>query len=304
MSEYIKESFEAFRHKRTEPVAPNVWDNSKLLDAWGFGYSILDQSIMKSWPDAVRGVPNAILRSALFGATRRGKRAYNEAALKASVGGVILVHTGPQLDQGDLDVWEQCLQLARGRPLGMPIQFTAGSFLKAIGRGTGKSQYEWLKSSLRRLMLALVEVKDGRMAYAGQLIHDLCRDEATGKHSICLNPRITALYGPGGWSWVDWGHRTTLQKSPLAQWLHGFYTSHAQAYPYKVETIHKLCGSESKNVTDFRKDLRKALQLLEEVAGWETTLDSSGIVRVWRKASKSQQRHLAKKQHPDAGTTA
>ncbi len=28
------------------------------------------------WPEAVRGVPNSVLRSALFGAIKRGRRAY------------------------------------------------------------------------------------------------------------------------------------------------------------------------------------------------------------------------------------
>ncbi|MFZ2391997.1 MAG: hypothetical protein WAW68_06085 [Rhodoferax sp.] len=39
------------------------------------------------------------------------------------------IHTGPQLDQADLDVWEQCLHLARTGGLGTRIQFTAGGFL-------------------------------------------------------------------------------------------------------------------------------------------------------------------------------
>ena len=29
----------------------------------------------------------------------------------------------------------------------------------------------------------------------------------------------------------------------LAQWLHGFYASHAKPFPIKIETLHRLCGS-------------------------------------------------------------
>mgnify|MGYP003595520895 CR=1 FL=1 len=121
------------------------------------------------WPGTVRGVPNPVLRSALFGAIKRGKRAYQDGVKKASLEGVTVIHTGPQLDQADLDVWEQCLHLARTGGLGVEIRFTGHGFLKAIGRSTGKSQHEWLKSALRRLMTSLVELEDGKKAYAGQL---------------------------------------------------------------------------------------------------------------------------------------
>lgn len=97
------------------------------------------------WPEATRGVPNAVLRSALFGAIRKGRRAFQQRVQKATVDGVKMIHTGPTLDQADLDVWEQCLQLARESGLGARIEFTAHAFLKAIGRSTGRSQHEWLK---------------------------------------------------------------------------------------------------------------------------------------------------------------
>ena len=38
------------------------------------------------WPDAVRAVPNGMLRSALFGAIRRGSRRYMERELRAQFG--------------------------------------------------------------------------------------------------------------------------------------------------------------------------------------------------------------------------
>ena len=89
------------------------------------------------WPDSVRGVPNSILRSALFGVIRRGPRAYLARVKKATVDGVTIIHSGPTLDQADLDVWEQCLHLARTSGLGTRIEFSTGSFLKAIGRSMG-----------------------------------------------------------------------------------------------------------------------------------------------------------------------
>ncbi|MBB3105422.1 plasmid replication initiator TrfA [Azomonas macrocytogenes] len=247
------------------------------------------------WPEGVRGVPNSVLRCALFGAIRRGKRAYQDAVRKTSVDGVTVIHSGPQLDQADLDVWEQCLHLTRIEGLGLRIQFSAHSFLKSIGRSTGKSQHEWLKGALRRLMTSLVELKDCNKVYAGQLLHDWGRDEETGEHIIEMNPRIVAMYGGDGWTQIEWAERHALKGQPLAQWLHGFYTSHAKAYPYKVETLYQLSGSEAKQLKHFKAELKQALERVNEVTRWSWLINTNNLVVVDRLPSVSQQRYLKQK---------
>ncbi len=242
------------------------------------------------WPEGVRGVPNSVLRSALFGAIKRGKRAYQDAIEKASVDGVRVIHTGPQLDQADLDVWEQCLHLARTEGLGSRIQFAGHSFLKAIGRSTGKSQHEWLKGALRRLMTSLVELQDGKKAYAGQLLHDWARDDETGHHVIEINPRLIQMYGSDGWTQVEWAERLALKGRPLALWLHGFYGTHAAPYPLRVETLHRLCGSETRLLKHFRAELKEALAVLAAATDWACWIDDADLVRVEKKPMASQGR--------------
>lgn len=58
--------------------------------------------------------------------------------------GITIRYTGQQLDQCDLDVWEQCLHLSR-QQLGLKVRFAGHAFLRALGRATDKSQHEWLK---------------------------------------------------------------------------------------------------------------------------------------------------------------
>jgi len=232
------------------------------------------------WASTFRGVPNSILRSALFGATKRGKRAYFNAAKKASVDGITVVHTGPALDQADLDVWEQCLDLAKTGGLGVEIQFSDRAFLKAIGRSTGKSDREWLKDSFRRLMTSLVELEDGSKAYAGQLIHHWYRDENTGHQCMILNPKLASMFGVNTWTAISSEERKALKGQPIAQWLHGFYCTHADPFPYKVETIYKLCGSESKNIFHFKSNLKEALIYLEKSTNWSCTIDEFDLVQI------------------------
>ncbi len=245
------------------------------------------------WVDAVRGVPNSVLRCALFGAVKRGKRAYQDGVKKASLDGITVIHTGPQLDQADLDVWEQCLHLARTGGLGTRIQFGVGYFLKAIGRSTGGKDIEWIKGAFRRLSSSVVEIADGKKAYFGPMLHRGVRDDETGHYVIEINPDIVKLYGTDGWSSVEFEQRKALKKQPLAQWVHGFYSTHARPFAFKVETLHQLCGSENTQLAGFRRDLGDALNKLAEVTGWTWEIDDSDLVHVAKTGTDSQQRHLS-----------
>ncbi len=247
------------------------------------------------WAEVCRGVPNSVLRSALFGVVRRGPRSFQQRVQKASVEGIRIIHTGPQLDQADLDVWEQALQLARTGGLGCRIQFTASQFLKSIGRGNGKSQHEWLKGAFARLAASVVEIKDGHRAYFGAILSHGGRDDQTGRYVIEMNPKLIELYGLDGWSSVEFDQRMALKKRPLAQWLHGYYSSHAKPFPVKVETLHRLCGSQNTAIKAFRQDLRSALEKLEEVTHWHWEIDASDLVHVSKAPTASQAKHLFKR---------
>jgi hypothetical protein len=71
-------------------------------------------------------------------------------------------------------------------------------------------------------------------------------------------------------------------KKPLAQWLHAFYRTHAQPNALTVETVHRLCGSESKLMHSFRRELSEALVSLSEATGWECHIDEKDLVQIKR----------------------
>lgn len=235
---------------------------------------------LPDWPEKARGIPNGALRSSLFGVVRKGARDYLKRQKLASVDGLTIVFNGPRLTQYHLDVWEQCLHIAMGDGTGKIIRFTAYSFLKSIGRTTGKSDREWLKGALLDLASSVIEVTDGRKAYFGPLIHHGVRDETTKEYIIEINPKLALLYGVDGWTRIEFAQRQALRKQPLAQWLHGFYSTHAQPYGYKVETIRRLCGSEIKELFHFRAELRDALAKLSISTGWSCSIDGQDLVRI------------------------
>ncbi len=242
------------------------------------------------WNEDLRGVPNSVLRCALFGAIKRGRRAYQTRVKKASIGGLLVIHTGPTLDQADLDVWMQFVHLARASGLGNQIKYTVKGFLKAIGRATGKSQREWLFDSIARLGTSAVEIQDGKKGYQGPLLIHVYKndlDTDSEQHVIEMNPKLAALFDADGWTGLEIEQRQSLRKQPLAQWLHGFYSSHARPFAFKVETLHQLCGSESKRMDHYRDELRDALVQLANVTHWVCQIDANDLVQVEKVEKKT-----------------
>lgn len=251
------------------------------------------------WPDAVRAVPNSVLRSALFGAIKRGARAYLERVKIHAQEGIEIRYTGARLDQGDLDVWATVLHVVREQALGDECCVTAYQLLKALGKtDTGKNR-DTLDRRLSRLRATGLDVKVGRYSYEGGLIANVERDEVTRQYIIRLDPKLRSLFEPDQFTQVEWSVRHALDGKPLAQWLHGFYASHARPYPLRVETLHQLCGSEAKRLTDFKVDLRRSLEaVLEACAAHDEDFSyaiQGDLVHVERTGSGAQRRHLAKR---------
>ena len=215
---------------------------------------------LELWPDEVRGVPNAILRGALFGVGQE-RTIHKKRTLVAAVEGYEIRFKGETFNQTDLDVLEGMLHLAMPHPLGKRVEFTVHSFLKALGRGTSGKHHEEFKEQVMRLVTGGIEITDtkARVTFMGTLVSKAFREEDSGRYVVIFDKDMLNLY-EAGYSHIDWNQRMALGKSTLAKWLHGFYATHAKPYPYKVETLHNLCGSADKSLRSFRQKLKKALE--------------------------------------------
>ena len=252
------------------------------------------------WPEPKRGAPNAVLRAALFAAIQgKGRQYMLRKELIATQDGVTIRYTGGQLDQADLDVWEQALHLARTQALGTECHFTEKGFLKTLGRQTGKSDREWLRYAFARLTATAVEISDGRRTYGGNLMN-FYRDEDTGRTALEINPKLARFFGRSQWTQIDWEQRQQLRGKPLALWLHGFYASHAAPYPLTVAYLHQLSGSQTKQLKHFKQNLGRALRDLEAIGAIKAFEIVGDLVHVWTIPSPSQQKHLAARRPPGA----
>lgn len=248
-----------------------------------------------------RCLPNGVLRSALFGAIAKGKRRFVKSEQIAALEGIEIYYTGERLDQNDLVVWESVLRSTHPQALGEQCRVTSYSLLKMMDKtDTGKNRAA-LQTSIERLRANAVRMKQGRYTFIGGLIDEAYKDEETQEWVIVVNPKLRALYASDQFTQVDWGVRQALGGHQLAQWLHGFYSSHAKPYPMHMDTLLKLCGSEDANPRSARQTLRKALASLAEASeahGQPFRYVIQGdLVRVEKTSTRSQRRHLAKKLH-------
>ncbi|MCE5361368.1 MAG: hypothetical protein JJ714_10455, partial [Acidithiobacillus sp.] len=216
------------------------------------------------WSDSVCSVPNVCLRSALFGAIRKGRRRYLSGEKIAAIEGVEIHYKGERLDQGDLDVYEAVLHLLRDQPLGKECHTTSYALLKLMGKNDTGGNRGVLKNRIERLCATAVTIKTASFTYIGSFVNEAYKDERTHEWVIVLNPKLKALFTPDQYTQIQWAIRRDLEGHQLAQWLHGFYASHAKPYPIKIETLHRLCGSEAILMNDFAKKLRKALDAITE----------------------------------------
>lgn len=250
--------------------------------------------MLPGWPDNVRAMPNGILRSALFGA---GQRRYMKGERLASIKGVDLLYTGESLDQGDLDVYMSVLHTLQTKLLGSDCHVTGSVLLDALGlTDTGKNRGA-LKERITRLVACAVELRHERYTYIGSLISGAVQDEQTRAWVITLNPDLQQLFEADQYTQIDWEARRALAGRPLAKWLHGFYSTHADPLKYKQETLLDLAGSQDVNPRSANRTLRKALTAIAAEANGEefSYTITDGLVGVSRRPSESQARHLIKK---------
>lgn len=288
MTVAINPKFQSVMQKFEERAKNVVAEPSSVAPA-----KLQPKPVLPYWEPESCGAPNAFLRGALFSATQGRNRRMCEREIVAALEGYEIRYTGIQLTQADLSLWEALLNLARSNPLGEEASFTAYEILKQLGKGTSKTDYESLKKALARLRSADVEITvKGDKTYFGPLCGISGElDEKTDQYRFRFSGGLMMLFG-SGWSKLDFEQRLEIKGKPLALWLHGLYSSHASPYPMKVETIHKLCGSETTSMRVFKQLLKKAHEDLIAVGLLKSFEIENDTVTVKKKPSRSQAKHL------------
>lgn len=222
------------------------------------------QVMLPLWPDDKRALPNAFIRSALFGILKKSaKRTYLQEIPIFAGSGLKISYNGPQLDQSDQDVYLAVLNRMKDLPMGEPCEITTYELLKSMGLTEEGKNYKILQRNITRMVATAVNVETDKYSYIGSLIEVGKKDKDTKKWTIQLNPDLLILFENDRFTHIDFNVRKDL-KGQLAKWLHSFYSSHAEPFPYKIETLRELCGSETKELWKFKQQIQKALNEIVE----------------------------------------
>lgn len=183
--------------------------------------------------------------------------------------------------------------------MGDECRVTAYQLLKILGQTDAGTNRDTLERRLSRMKATGVDVNVGRYSYEGSLIDEVFRDKESREYVIRLNPKLSALFAADQFTQVDWSVRRALAGQPLAQWLHGYYASHAKPFPTKIETLLSLSGSENAEPRSSRQKLRKTLDAVTDASAVHSEEFSyeilDDLVHVQKRPTGTQRRHLAKK---------
>lgn len=219
--------------------------------------------------EAMRVVPNAIVRSALFGIVHRGQRRYINGESIMAWRDTRVRFKGEQLDQRDLDVWLQVIHLIRQQPLHQSTcHFTARSFMKALGRTAGGDGVKVLFGSLERMVACALTIERDGSSYTGSLIQSFAFDKQSGLYAACLNPELCQLFDSSH-TRLHWETRQALPMG-LSRWLHNYVLSHktSSGKPHRIgiQALCDLTGSSSAVLKKFREKLKQSMAHLEQAS--------------------------------------
>lgn len=229
---------------------------------------VLDLAL-PDWNDLFRGVPNGFLRSGLFTARSKSIREEIKGTRIASLSNFDVHYSGCELRQDDLSAWIALMTRARLQPIGDKIYFVAYSLVKDLGWSLNSASYARLKACIERLKLTSLKIgsKDQKSAYVGSLVRDFAYDELDDKGNVSwmirVEPGIAKLFVDENTTFLEWEERKRLgTRNSLAQWLHGYYSSHTIPIPISIGKLRELCESGQKSLPNFKIRIRQALELL------------------------------------------
>jgi len=164
--------------------------------------------------------PNHLNRSSFIAPIARGRRKRHQQAEMVTRRDCVLEYTGEQLDEADGDLIMALIAFAQPYPLGTPVPLNRAELLRKLKRGTGKSQYDWLYKSMKRLREGVLFLEarkpDGAIRYSvGKMqsfnvLKDLDYDGDSETYTFILDPRWVVMFGNREYSLLDWDKRMQI----------------------------------------------------------------------------------------------
>jgi hypothetical protein len=220
--------------------------------------------------------PNHLNRSSFIAPIARGRRKFHHQAEMVTRRDCVLEYTGEQLDEADGDLIMALIAFAQPYPLGTPVPLNRAELLRKLGRGTGKSQYDWLYRSMKRLREGTLFLEarkpDGSTRYtvgkmeSFSVLKDLSYDGESEKYTYILDPRWVVMFGNREYSLIDWDKRMQIGRGQdMAKTLQRLVaTSNESPQRYALDWL-KAKMEYASPMRKFRDALATACKELERL---------------------------------------
>ncbi len=209
--------------------------------------------------------PAFVSRSAMFRASSSDGSHGPSTPVKAQ--GCVLKVSGPKLDMRDKLVWETAVQLAKERAedAWKPFEIELRDFARRMGsKAFGGRNLKAIGASLARLAKCRVDFEIGESCKGvGALVATFAEEQ--GRFYIRMNPDFVVPALMGDKQFLMNRDRRAKLASGLAQWLHDFFSTHAQARAMDLGYLRELSGCDTP-ARNFPARLRKAMRQLEAAA--------------------------------------
>jgi len=230
---------------------------------------------------------------------KRGRKHLERERLATWASGSYIEYTGPELVQGDLDVWMELASIARGqysdfelfeKPFesidsmqnvpALRIRCSTNVILKGLGKNSSGNNHRWFRNAVSRLKSANMELfSKGETGHYGREIggalilfssreteiitrKDGSQDQRDGDHLLWLNLPVLRLY-LRGFSRVKKELRSELNST--GKWLQLFVKQHKRGKnPVRIgeELLQEKMGLRQSHARNFRRAISQCMDQL------------------------------------------
>ena len=220
--------------------------------------------------------PNHLNRSSFIAPIARGRRKRHQQTEMVTRRDCVLEYTGEQLDEADGDIIMALIAFAQPFPLGTPVPLNRAELLRKLKRGTGKSQYDWLYKSMKRLREGVLFLEarkpDGSTRYtvgkmqSFNVLKELDYADDNEAYTYILDPRWVVMFGNREYSLIDWDKRMQIGRGQdMAKTLQRLLATSADPVQrYALDWLKDKMEYASP-IRKFREALQAAVHELERL---------------------------------------
>lgn len=238
--------------------------------------------------------PALTSRGAMFGCRAIGAGSRAVWTPIPNQGTVELQLRGPILSMAEKDAFEIAIDLAKeaGVHLGEEFRAPLREFARRMGMTEGGAELGAIHSRLVRLNECEARIGGTGWMAEGPLLASL--RTAKGSLRMSLHPRLmSAALAFDKQFAIDSARRRSL-RTPLARWLHDYFSTHAKALDVDLPYLRELSGHPGRE-KDFAAELREAMveiRSLGPAGGLAPLVESFDIKGESRSARRWKLRHV------------